>query len=262
MVSLSNHNMWSLANKQFNSRLILGTAGYLSLQILLDAIAASKTEIVTVGIRRLNVVENKKNDFIEKIKQTGVFLLPNTAGCYTAKEAILTAKLARESLNTNWVKLEVIGDSYSLFPDNEELLKAAGELVQEGFTVLPYCLDDPVICRKLMDVGCACVMPLGAPIGSGQGIRNPKNLELIRSQIKLPVIVDAGVGVASHASYAMELGVDAVLMNTAVAKAMDPVKMVTAMRLAIESGRLAFEAGRIPQKNFATPSTPERGKII
>lgn len=258
--------MFQIADKKFESRLILGTAGYPSLQVLLDAISASKTEMVTVGIRRLNVVASEKasekNNFLEAIKKTGIFLLPNTAGCYTAKEAILTAKLARESLETNWVKLEVIGDSYSLFPDNEELLKAASELVQEGFTVLPYCLDDPVICRKLIDVGCSCVMPLGAPIGSGQGIRNPKNLELIRSQIKLPVIVDAGVGVASHASYAMELGVDAVLMNTAVAKAIDPVKMATAMRLAVESGRLAFEAGRIPQKNFATPSTPERGKII
>lgn len=254
-------NTWQLAGKTFRSRLILGTANYPNLQILKEALQASGTEVVTVAIRRVNLVEKDEEGPLKILKEENYTLLPNTAGCYTAKEAILTAKLARESLETNWIKLEVIGDSYSLFPDNEELLKAARELSTDGFTVFPYCIDDPIICKKLIDAGCAAVMPLGAPIGSGQGIRNPNNLELIRQQIKAPVIVDAGVGTSSHVSIAMELGCDGVLLNTAVAKAKDPVKMAAAMKHAVEAGRLAYEAGRIPERKFATPSSPERGKI-
>lgn len=250
-----------LADKTFSSRLLLGSAGYPSLSVLEEALQASGTEIVTVAIRRVNLVDGEDESLIGRLKKGGYFLLPNTAGCKTAHEAVLTAKLARETLQTNWVKLEVIGDDYSLFPDNEELLKAASELLSDGFTVLPYCNDDPVVCRKLANLGCAAVMPLGAPIGSGQGIRNPHNMELIRRQVNIPVIVDAGVGTASHVALAMELGCDGVLLNTAVAKAKDPIKMAGAMKLAIESGRMAFEAGRIPEKKFATPSSPEMGKI-
>lgn len=254
-------SMLHVADKTFSSRLLLGTAGYPSLSVLEEALRASGTEIVTVAIRRVNLVDQAEESLVSHLKKGGYFLLPNTAGCKTAREAVLTAKLAREALQANWVKLEVIGDDYSLFPDNEELLKAAGELLGEGFTVLPYCNDDPVVCRKLADMGCAAVMPLGAPIGSGQGIRNPHNLELIRRQLNIPVIVDAGVGTASHVATAMELGCDGVLLNTAVAKAKDPVKMASAMKAAMEAGRLAFEAGRIPEKKFATPSSPERGRI-
>ncbi len=253
--------MLQIANKTFKSRLLLGTAGYPNLQVLEEALSASGCEVTTVAIRRINLVEDQTEGILPLLKKGNYFLLPNTAGCYTAKEAVLTAKLAREALNTNWVKLEVIGDSYSLYPDSEELLKAATELISEGFVVLPYCNDDPVVCKKLVDRGCPAVMPLGAPIGSGQGIRNPNNLELIRKQVSVPIIVDAGVGCASHVAFAMELGCDGVLMNTAIARARDPVKMALAMKNAIEAGRLSFEAGRIPEKKFATPSTPDRGKI-
>ncbi len=253
--------MFQIAGKNFGSRLLLGTAGYPSLQILGEALQASGAEIVTVALRRVSLVESQKEGLIPLLKSSGFFFLPNTAGCYTAEEAILTAKLAREALQTNWIKLEVIGDSYSLYPDGEELLKAARILVKDGFVVLPYCNDDPILCKKLEEAGCSVVMPLGAPIGSGQGIRNPFNLELIRKNARVPVIVDAGVGTASHVAIAMELGCDGVLLNTAVAKAENPVKMATAMKLAVEAGRLAFEAGRIPEKKFATPSTPERGRM-
>ena len=188
-------------------------------------------------------------------------ILPNTAGCFTAKEAVLTAQLAREALETNWVKLEVIGDDETLFPDVTELLKAAEQLLADGFIVLPYCNDDPITCRKLADMGCAAVMPLGAPIGSGMGIRNPYNIQIIRDLIDIPVIVDAGVGTASDAALAMELGVDGILMNTAIAGAEHPVKMATAMKLAIEAGRLAFEAGRIPKRLYAKASSPVEGMI-
>ncbi len=253
--------MLHIANKQFDSRLLMGSSGYPSFQVLDDALKASGTNIVTVALRRVSLETLGQEGLWSILRQGNYHLLPNTAGCYTAEEAILTAKMAREALNTSWVKLEVIGDSYSLFPDGEELLKAARELVKENFIVLPYCNDDPVICKKLMDCGCAAVMPLGAPIGSGQGIRNPANLELIRKEISIPVIVDAGVGTASHVAIAMELGCDGVLLNTAVAKAQDPVKMALAMKQALEAGRLAFEAGRIPEKKMATPSTPDRGKM-
>lgn len=255
------HLPWSLADKQFSSRLLLGTAGYPSLQILREALKASGTKLVTVGIRRLSLENREEESLLKILHDDGYTLLPNTAGCYTAKEAILTAQLAREALQTNWIKLEVMGDSYSLFPDNEALLAAAQTLVKEDFVVFPYCNDDPIICKKLNDIGCAAVMPLGAPIGSGQGVRNIGNLELICRFVKVPVIVDAGVGTASHVAIAMELGCDGVLLNTAVAKAKDPVKMAYAMNKACEAGRLAFEAGRIPEKKMATPSTPERGKI-
>ncbi|MBI2340501.1 MAG: thiazole synthase [Deltaproteobacteria bacterium] len=253
--------MLTIADKTFHSRLFLGTAGYPNLTVLKQAIESSGTEMVTVAVRRINLAQDPEHGFFSVIKETGCGWLPNTAGCYTAKEAVLTARLAHESMETNWIKLEVIGDSYSLFPDNEELLKAARELLADKFVVLPYCSDDPIICKKLADLGCPAVMPLGAPIGSGQGIRNPNNLELIRKSVTVPVIVDAGVGTASHVAIAMEIGCDGVLLNTAVAKAKDPVKMASAMKQALSAGRLAFEAGRIPEKKFATPSTPERGKI-
>ncbi len=188
-------------------------------------------------------------------------ILPNTAGCFTAKEAVLTAQLAREALETNWVKLEVIGDDETLFPDVTELLKAAEQLLAEGFIVLPYCNDDPITCRKLADMGCAAVMPLGAPIGSGMGIRNPYNIQIIRDLVSIPVIVDAGVGTASDAALAMELGVDGILMNTAIAGAQHPVNMAKAMKLAIEAGRLAYESGRIPKRLYAKASSPVEGII-
>jgi thiazole synthase len=189
-------------------------------------------------------------------------LLPNTAGCYTAKEAVLTAQLAREALNTNWIKVEVIGDEKTLMPDSVELLKACEELVKDGFTVLPYTTDDPIVCRRLADMGCAAIMPLAAPIGSGQGIRNPHALEMIRELIPhLPLIVDAGIGTASDAAQAMELGYDGILLNTAVAEAMNPEGMALAMKLAVEAGRLAWSSGRIPKIKYAQASSPESGKI-
>lgn len=252
---------WQLHNKILNSRLIIGTSGYPSLQTLQQALEASGTEMVTVAIRRLDPQVNQWHGFLSTLIEAGYDLLPNTAGCYTAQEAIYTAQLAREALNTNWIKLEVIGDSYSLYPDMEELLRAARELIKLDYVVLPYCNDDPVVCQKLADLGCAAVMPLGAPIGSGQGIRNPYNLELIRSTVSCPVIIDAGVGTASHVSQALELGVDAVLLNTAIAKAKEPVQMAHAMKLAAQAGRHAFEAGRIPVKQFATPSSPSHGRV-
>lgn len=253
-------NKWFLDGKELTSRLLLGTAGYPSLTVLREALIASGTQIATVGIRRIDLDE-RHSGILSLLKELDLKILPNTAGCYTAKEAIFTAHMAREALSTSWIKLEVIGDSYSLFPDNEELLVAARQLIQEGFQVFPYCNDDPVLCRKLEDMGCRAVMPLGAPIGSGQGIRNPHNLELICRNAKGPVIVDAGVGTASHVCQALELGATAVLLNTAIAGAMDPPLMAKAMRRAAEAGISAFNAGRIPEKKFATPSTPDRGRL-
>ncbi|MCX7797532.1 MAG: thiazole synthase [Melioribacter sp.] len=250
-----------IADKEFKSRLILGTAKYPNYKILLEALKASETEIVTVAIRRVNIDNKEKENLIQILLDNNFFILPNTAGCYTAKEAILTAKLAREALNTNWIKLEVIGDDETLFPDIPELLKAADALVKEGFVVLPYCNDDPVSCKKLADIGCAAIMPLGAPIGSGMGIRNPYNIRIIRELIDLPIIIDAGVGTASDVSIAFELGVDGVLLNTAVACAQNPVKMAKAMNYAAKAGRLAYEAGRIPKKLYATASSPLEGII-
>lgn len=250
-----------IADKEFKSRLILGTARYPNHKILLEALKASETEIVTVAIRRVNLDDKHKESLIQLLLDNNYFILPNTAGCYTAKEAILTAQLAREALQTNWIKLEVIGDDETLFPDVPELLKAAEQLVKEGFIVLPYCNDDPVTCRKLADIGCAAIMPLGAPIGSGMGIRNPYNIRIIREQISLPLIIDAGVGTASDVAVAFELGVDGVLLNTAIACAQNPVKMARAMCFASKAGRLAYESGRIPKKLYATASSPLEGII-
>jgi thiazole synthase len=249
-----------IAGREFNSRLIVGTSRYPDPQVMLDALAASGTELVTVAVRRVSLADGSKENFISMLR--GRFsILPNTAGCYTAKEAVLTAQLAREALDTNWVKLEVIGDDETLFPDAPELLKAAEQLLADGFVVLPYCNDDPITCRKLADMGCAAVMPLGAPIGSGMGIRNPYNLRIIREQCSVPLIIDAGVGTASDVAVAMELGCDGVLLNTAIAQAKHPVQMATAMRLAAEAGRLACRAGRVPRRLYAKASSPEAGVI-
>lgn len=245
---------------EFTSRLIVGTGKYKDYEETRRAIEASGAQLITVALRRIKLDNPNDKGLLDHIGKTYT-LLPNTAGCYNAKEAVLTCQLAREALGSTLVKLEVIGDQKTLFPDNEELLSAAKTLVADGFTVLPYCIDDPIICRKLEDLGCAAVMPLAAPIGSGLGIRNPYNLAIILEQSNIPVIVDAGVGTASDAAFAMELGCHGILMNTAIAGAQDPVKMATAMRLAVQAGRLAFEAGRIPKKLYATASSPIEGMI-
>ncbi len=248
-----------IAGKSFASRLMIGSSRYPNQQVMLDAIAASGAEVVTVALRRVSLESGGEGLF--ELLGGRYHLLPNTAGCYTARDAVLTAKLARDALATNWIKLEVIGDEDTLLPDVEQLLRAAEELVKDGFIVLPYCNDDPITCRKLEDIGCAAVMPLAAPIGSGMGIRNPYNLRIIRDRCRVPVIVDAGVGTASDAAVAMELGCDGILLNSAVAGARDPVKMARAMRLGIEAGRLAFEAGRIPRRLYAEASTTPDGLI-
>jgi thiazole synthase len=221
---------------------------------------ASGADMVTVAVRRVDI-SRKTESLLDYIDTSRIFLLPNTAACYTAADAIRTAHLGREAGMSNWVKLEVIGDEQTLFPDNEGLLEATRVLVKDGFVVLPYTNDDPVMCRKLADAGAAAVMPLGAPIGSGLGIQNPNNIRIIKEQAKVPVIVDAGVGTASDATVAMELGADGVLMNTAIAGAHDPVAMARAMRLAVEAGRIAYLAGRIPKKSYASASSPLEGVI-
>ena len=253
--------MLSFGDRKYSSRLILGTGKYPDLPIMKRAHEVSGTQLVTVAVRRIDLNDRSGNSILDFIDRKMIDLLPNTAGCYTAKDAILTSELAREAFDTELIKLEVIGDEKTLFPDNEALLVAAKELVKQEFTVLPYTSDDLVLCKKLQDIGCAAVMPLGAPIGSGLGIRNPFNIKIIVEQIDIPVIVDAGVGTASDAAVAMELGCDAVLMNTGIALAKDPVKMAEAMRKAIEAGRLAFEAGRIQKKLYATASSPLEGMI-
>ena len=255
-----------IAGKTFRSRLIVGTGKYPSHTVMAEAHRAAGAEMVTVAVRRVNLTPSHspgaaQESLLDFIDQSTIFILPNTAGCYTADEAIRTARLGREVGLSNWVKLEVIGDEKTLFPDNVALLEATRVLVQEGFVVLPYTNDDPVICRKLEEAGAAAVMPLGAPIGSGLGIQNPNNIRIIKAQAKVPVIVDAGVGTASDAAIAMELGADGVLMNTAIALASDPVAMATAMRLSVEAGRMAFLAGRIPRREFASPSSPTQGLI-
>jgi thiazole synthase len=250
-----------IAGKTFNSRLIVGTGKYSSPSVMVKAHEASGADMITVAVRRVNISDRTKESLLDYIDTSKYFLLPNTAGCYTADEAIRTARLGREAGLSNWVKLEVIGDERTLFPDNEELLVATRTLVKEGFVVLPYTNDDPVICRKLEEAGAAAVMPLGAPIGSGLGIQNPNNIRIIKDQAHVPVIVDAGVGTASDAAIAMELGADGVLMNTAIALATDPVAMASAMKLAVEAGRLAFRAGRIPMRAYASPSSPADGRI-
>jgi thiazole synthase len=250
-----------IAGKSFRSRLIVGTGKYPSNSVMADAHRASGTEMVTVAVRRVDLSDRTKGSLVDSIDTSKIFLLPNTAGCYTADDAIRTARLGREITGSNWVKLEVIGDERTLFPDNLALLEATRVLVREGFVVLPYTNDDPVICKKLEEAGAAAVMPLGAPIGSGLGIQNANNIQIIREQANVPVIVDAGVGTASDASIAMELGADGVLMNTAIALARDPVAMAAAMKLAVEAGRLAFLAGRIPKKSYASASSPTEGLI-
>ena len=250
-----------IAEMELRSRLIMGTARYPSTETMLRALEAGGTELVTVAVRRVKVRSDTEENLYQLLRERGFRILPNTAGCYTAKEAILTAQLAREALETNLIKLEVIGDDQTLFPDVEALLPAAATLVKEGFVVLPYCNDDPITCKKLEDVGCAAVMPLGAPIGSGMGIRNPYNIQIILDKVKVPVIVDAGVGTASDVAVAMELGCHGVLLNTAVAKARQPVVMAEAMRKAVEAGRMAFLAGRIPMKLYASASSPMEGRI-
>ena len=228
---------------------------------MVQAHEASGAEMITVAVRRVNISDRSKESLLDYIDTNRMFILPNTAGCYTADEAIRTARLGREAGLSNWVKLEVIGDERTLFPDNEELLAATRTLVREGFVVLPYTTDDPVVCRKLEDAGAAAVMPLGAPIGSGLGIQNANNIRIIREFARVPVIVDAGVGTASDAALAMELGADAVLMNTAIAGAQDPIAMAEAMKLAVKAGRLACLAGRIPRKMYATASSPVEGLV-
>jgi len=250
-----------IAGREFNSRLMVGTGKYASMEQMVKAIEASGAEIITVAVRRVNISDRSKESLLDHIDLKKYTLLPNTAGCYTADEAVRTCRLAREAGLSDFVKLEVLGDERTLFPDNEELLKAAKILVKEGFTVLPYTSDDPIVCRKLEDIGCAAVMPLGAPIGSGLGIRNPYTIRIILDTVKVPVIVDAGVGTASDAAIAMELGCDGVLMNTGIAGAKEPIAMAEAMNLAVRAGRLAYLSGRIPKKLFATASSPIEGMI-
>lgn len=250
-----------IAGRTFASRLVVGTGRYPSHAVMQAAHEASGTDMVTVAVRRVDLSAHGEESLLHWIDRERIFLLPNTAACYTAEDAIRTARLAREAGLSNWVKLEVIGDPDTLFPDNEALLEATRVLVKEGFVVLPYTNDDPIVCRKLEDAGAAAVMPLGAPIGSGLGIQNPHTLGIIKAQAKVPVIIDAGVGTASDAAIAMELGADAVLMNTAIAGAGDPVAMATAMRHAVQAGRLAWRAGRIPRRTYATPSSPVEGRI-
>jgi thiazole synthase len=250
-----------IAGKTFQSRLIIGTGKYPSNAVMAKAHEASGADMVTVAVRRVNISDRSKESLLDYIDTSKMFLLPNTAGCYTADEAVRTAQLGREAGLSNWVKLEVIGDEKTLFPDNEQLLEATRILVRDGFVVLPYTTDDPIVCRKLQDAGAAAVMPLGAPIGSGLGIQNPNNIRIIREFSRVPVIVDAGVGTASDATFAMELGADAVLMNTAIAGAQDPVAMAESMKLAVRAGRLAYLAGRIPRKMYATASSPVEGLV-
>jgi len=252
---------WRIGTREFRSRLVLGTGKYPDFETMRKAHELSGTEMVTVAIRRVNLSDKSQPSLLDFIDKKKITLLPNTAGCYTVKDAILTAQLAREALGTELVKLEVIGDEKTLFPDGPGTLEAAKELISQGFTVLPYISDDPIMCRRLEDMGCPAVMPLAAPIGSGLGIRNPYNLRIIIEQSRVPVIVDAGVGTASDAALAMELGVTALLMNTAVACAKEPVRMAEAMRFGTEAGRMAFLAGRIPRKLYATASSPVDGVI-
>jgi thiazole synthase len=253
--------MWTIGPVSLSSRLIVGTGKYASFDQMRDCHTAAETSMVTVAIRRVDLDAQPGSNILDYIDTAQIKLLPNTAGCYTAEDAITTAMLAREALGTSLLKLEVIGDPKTLYPDGEGTLEAARLLVKEGFTVLPYCMDDPVLCRRLQEVGCAAVMPLGAPIGSGLGIRNPYNLQIILEQAEVPVIVDAGVGTASDVAIAMELGIDGILLNTAIAAAKDPVRMARAMRLGVEAGRLAYEAGRMPRKLYATASSPIDGII-
>jgi thiazole synthase len=254
-------DLLKIGEKSFRSRLIVGTGKYESVEQTRQALEASGTEIVTVALRRVDLKDRSSGSLMTLLSSKRWTVLPNTAGCYTADEAVRTLRLARELGIADLVKLEVIGDQKTLYPDNEQTLEAAKILIKEGFVVLPYCIDDPIVCRKLEDLGCAAVMPLAAPIGSGLGIRNPYNLRIILEQAKVPVIVDAGVGTASDAAVAMELGCQGVLMNTAVAHAKNPVLMAEAMRAAVDAGRKAYLAGRMPKRLYANASSPEAGLI-
>jgi thiazole synthase len=247
----------TIAGRTFDSRLILGTGGFPRLETLAEAIAATGAELVTVALRRVDPAA--RGSIVDVLDAAGVDLLPNTAGCYTARDAVATARLARAAFETDWIKLEVIGDDRTLLPDAPQLLEAAEQLVDEGFVVLPYTNDDPILARRLEDVGCAAVMPLGSPIGSGMGIRNPYNLRIMRERVTVPLILDAGVGTASDAALAMELGCDGVLCASAIARAREPVAMARAIRAAVEAGRTARLAGRIPRRLYAEASTPETG---
>ena len=251
----------TIAGRTFRSRLIVGTGKYSSFPVMAAAHAASGTEMVTVAVRRVDLSGRSGESLLDHIDTGRYALLPNTAGCATADDAVRAARLGREAGLSNWVKLEVIGDERTLYPDNEALVAATRVLVGEGFVVLPYTNDDPVVCRKLEDAGAAAVMPLGAPIGSGLGIQNPNNIRIIKEFSSVPVIVDAGVGTASDAAVAMELGADGVLMNSAIAGAEDPAGMAAAMKLAVEAGHLAHVSGRIPRKRYATASSPLEGVV-
>ncbi len=251
-------NGFELGGRSWGSRLIVGTGGFRSLEQMEEALIASGTEIVTVALRRVD--PEAEGSVVDVIRRLGVFVLPNTAGCYTARDAVRTAKLAREAFETDWVKLEVIGDDRTLLPDAVQLVEAAETLVDDGFTVLPYTNDDPILARRLEEAGCAAVMPLGSPIGSGMGIRNPYNIQIIAERSGVPVILDAGIGTASDAALAMELGCDAVLLASAVSRAEDPVGMATAMRAAVEAGWAARQAGRIPRRLHAEASTSLEGR--
>src|ERR1041385_7537881 len=251
-----------IAGREFRSRLILGSGKYASNELMVKSLEASGTDMITVAVRRVNLTDRSKESLLDHIDTKKYHILPNTAACYSADEAIRTAMLAREVLDNNWIKLEVIGDEKTLFPDNQGLLEATRTLVKEGFIVLPYFNDDLIVARRLIDAGAAAVMPLAAPIGSGLGIQNVTNLRILREMItEVPLIVDAGVGTASDAAIAMELGADGVLMNTAIAAADDSVKMARAMKLAVEAGPLAYESGRMPKKLYATASSPLAGVV-
>jgi len=245
---------FEIAGRTWESRLIVGTGGFRSLDVMEQALEASGTEIATVALRRVD--PSAQGSVLDVVERLGLFLLPNTAGCYTARDAVRTAHIAREALETDWVKLEVIGDDRTLFPDAVELLRAAEQLVADGFVVLPYTNDDPILARRLEEIGCAAVMPLGSPIGSGAGIRNPYNLQILVERAGVPVVLDAGVGSASDAALAMELGCDGVLLASSVSRAKDPVRMAIAMRKAVEAGYEARQAGRIPRRLYAEASTP------
>lgn len=249
-------DMWNIADKSLTSRFLLGTAGYSSLHSLQEAIEISQTEVITVSLTRIKL-DGQDNQFIQVLANQNCNLLPNTAGCYSASEAVNTAKLAREIFNTSWIKLEVIGDDYTLQPHSLELLKAAAVLIKDGFIVFPYCTDDVLICQELVNLGCTVLMPMASPIGSGQGLLNQYNLRLLRDRFPdTNLIIDAGIGRPSHATEAMELGFDGILLNSAVSQAVDPVTMANAFRLAIEAGRNAFKAGIMPKRDFAVASTP------
>ncbi len=248
-----------IAGKQFRSRLIIGSGKFKSFQETKEVLEASGAEMITVAVRRVNITDRSKENLLDYIDPNKYQILPNTAGCYTAEEAIKTAMLAREATGINWVKLEVIGDQKTLLPDMEETLKACKFLVKEGFVVLPYIFDDPVYAKKFEDIGCAAVMPLAAPIGSGLGMQNPYNLIFIKEAVSVPVIVDAGIGSASDIPPVMELGIDGILTNTALAEAKDPIRMAVAMKYAVISGRLSYLAGRMPKRTYAVPSSPLKG---